>query len=249
MSSSVVVSVMGTNSFWSLVGHTGFFGKIILLVLLGASVLSWAVMAYKFKFFRIVHKKNITFRKAFKKCGSLMDVRELAGKYNPSTLTGVFSVGYDELLKQSRRITRTKEQSPLPFKESLAFDLPSFERALSRGKKMQLEYLRKNLVILASTGSVSPFIGLFGTVWGIINSFQQIGVQQSASLAVVAPGISEALVATAVGLFAAIPAVVGYNYFNEKIRSYSTDIDDFCLELVNILTRVMKDSSQGNIEE
>ncbi len=234
---------------WQLIDQTGWFGKAILLLLLAASISSWAVMAFKFKHFRTIHKKNSSFRTAFRKCNSLLEVKDLASKYHPSTLTGVFRIGYDELLLQSRRTSKGKEQTTLPFRESAAFDLPSFERALSRGKKLELESLRKKLVILASTGSVSPFIGLFGTVWGIINSFQQIGIQQSANLAVVAPGISEALVATAVGLFAAIPAVVGYNYFNERIRSFATDIDDFCLELVNILTKVMKDSSADEREK
>lgn len=236
-------AVPASAGVWKLIADVGIVGKLILLLLLAVSVLSWAVMAQKFRRIKKIIRKNRAFRKAFRKCHSLIEVKNLAGKYEPSTLTGVFKIGYEELLEQNKRIkNRKKEQSSLPFDESGLFDLPSFERALSRGKKLELENLRNNLALLASAGSVSPFIGLFGTVWGIMDAFREIGVHGSASLAVVAPGISEALIATAAGLFVAIPAVVGYNYFNEKIRSLSSGIDDFCLELVNIMTRLLKES-------
>ncbi len=229
-------SLFASVSIVDLVSQTGPVGLSVLLILLVLSVVSWALMIYKFKKIKEITGKNKKFRKAFRKAESLKGANDIADRYNHSTLSGVFKVGYEELMEQNRRRKKT------PGEEGKAFHITAFERALSRGKKLELEALRKNLGLLASVGSVSPFIGLFGTVWGIISAFQEIGLRGSANLAVVAPGISEALVATAAGLFAAIPAVVGYNYFNEKIRGLSSDIDEFCLELINIVEKLLEES-------
>jgi biopolymer transport protein TolQ len=210
--------------------------KAVLLVLLYFSVVSWAIILLKL---RVVHRATrdserfLDFfwaKKRFDLIGQgLKD-------YAYSPLTVLFREGYQELIK-SQRGTEGDEAG------NFTTDLSGAEnvaRALRRATTSETQRLEKFLTFLATTGSTAPFIGLFGTVWGIMDSFHGIGKTGSASLAVVAPGISEALVATAIGLVAAIPAVVGYNHFVNKVNILTGEMDNFSQEFLNIVQRMMR---------
>jgi biopolymer transport protein TolQ len=213
---------------------TGLVVKGVLLLLIMFSVVSWAIIM--FKFFQI--------QKAFSESGRFMDffwktkrfdtIASQVDRFASSPLTALFNEGYSEL-KQLMEAEGTK-----PDHGGLSTDLggvANVTRALRRATNLEVNRLEKYTTFLATTGSTSPFIGLFGTVWGIMVAFEGIGKTGSASLAVVAPGIAEALIATAVGLVAAIPAVMAYNHFQHKIRVLVKEMDSFSTEFLNIVQR------------
>jgi len=215
-----------------LVLNAGPVVKLVLMVLVYFSVVSWAIIFYK----------SVSIHRAMRDSHDFLDFFwakkrfDLIGqglkKYPHSPLTILFREGYQEMIKTQRR--REGEE------ETFAAELPMTDtvaRALRRATTGETHRLEKFLTFLATTGSTAPFIGLFGTVWGIMDSFHGIGQTGSASLAVVAPGISEALVATAIGLVAAIPAVVGYNHFVNKVNILTGEMDNFCQEFLNIIER------------
>jgi biopolymer transport protein TolQ len=173
-----------------------------------------------------------------------------AKKFQQSPLAEIFRSGYMELerFKNPGRGAAQDSRSPEPDStRAKLFGAGSIKRALDQAATAELSRLEKNLGLLATTGSTAPFIGLFGTVWGIMDSFRQIGIKGSANLATVAPGISEALIATAFGLVAAIPAVVAYNYFMGKIRMIASEMDNFSAEFLNIIERHFEaPKSHGN---
>jgi biopolymer transport protein TolQ len=213
---------------------TGLVVKGVLLLLIMFSVVSWAIIM--FKFFQI--------QKAFSESGRFMDffwktkrfdtIASQVDRFASSPLTALFNEGYSEL-KQLMEAEGAK-----PDHGGLSTDLggvANVTRALRRATNLEVNRLEKYTTFLATTGSTSPFIGLFGTVWGIMVAFEGIGKTGSASLAVVAPGIAEALIATAVGLVAAIPAVMAYNHFQHKIRVLVKEMDSFSTEFLNIVQR------------
>jgi len=213
---------------------TGLVVKGVLLLLIMFSVGSWAIIM--FKFFQI--------HKAFSESGRFMDffwktkrfdaISSQVDRFGSSPLTALFNEGYSEL-KQLMEAEGAK-----PDHGGLSTDLggvANVTRALRRATNLEVNRLEKYTTFLATTGSTSPFIGLFGTVWGIMVAFEGIGKTGSASLAVVAPGIAEALIATAVGLVAAIPAVMAYNHFQHKIRVLVKEMDSFSTEFLNIVQR------------
>jgi len=153
---------------------------------------------------------------------------------SPSPVSEVFRAGYLELVKLRKR--RAQAQTEAKADEGLG-DIESLERALSRARTMAITEMENKVPFLATTASAAPFIGLFGTVWGIMNSFRNIGAKGAANLATVAPGIAEALVATAIGLVAAIPAVMGYNYLSRRIRVISAEMETFTNDFLNIIRR------------
>ena len=212
---------------------TGIVVRIVLLILIGFSVLSWTIIM--FKFFQI-HKANSDserFMDFFWKSKRFDAIASQVDRFTGSPLTVLFNEGYGELGKfmQGGGAADTS---------ILSTDLGGIEnvsRALRRATNSEITRLEKYTTFLATTGSTSPFIGLFGTVWGIMTAFQGIGKTGSASLAVVAPGIAEALIATAIGLVAAIPAVMAYNHFQHKIRVLIKDMDSFSTEFLNIVQR------------
>ena len=158
-----------------------------------------------------------------------MEVNEAAQRFKTSHLAALFHVGFKELAylkKSSRSSCLTSE------------NLESINRALIKASNKEVIRLEKMMSFLATTGSASPFIGLFGTVWGIMDSFQEIGIQKSASLQTVAPGIAEALIATALGLFAAIPAVIAYNHYLHRIKEIISEMEDFSIEFISIAERL-----------
>ncbi|MBN1382471.1 MAG: protein TolQ [Deltaproteobacteria bacterium] len=227
------------GSILDMVLSAGIIVQFVLLLLLLFSVVSWAIIFMKYRVIKKVQSENDTFLDAYMKSNKLSDVLPESRKYKFSTIAEVFQSGYQELVKITKTIgassTReTKEQALLSM-EMRGID--NVERALNRACSAEATKLESALGFLATTGSASPFIGLFGTVWGIMETFKSIGARGSATLAVVAPGISEALIATAAGLAAAIPAVIFYNYYMNRIKVLNQDMDNFASELLNIIER------------
>lgn len=202
--------------------------KIVLLVLAFFSVFSWAVIFFKRKTLRSASSQSKKFMKMFRKSNDLSEVNKAAKKYRASPLAALFQSGYKELAY----LSRSGERSPNPGR------LERVNRALLKTSNQEISRLERMMSFLATTGSVTPFIGLFGTVWGIMDAFLKIGIVKSASLTTVAPGISEALIATAAGLFAAVPAVIAYNYYLNKIKDVITEMEDFSLEFLSIADRL-----------
>ncbi|OPY17062.1 MAG: Biopolymer transport protein ExbB [Syntrophus sp. PtaB.Bin075] len=226
------------GSVLSMVMDAGLLVQFVLLVLLLFSVVSWAIIVTKYRSIRKVNAENSLFLDAYMKCSNLADVLPEAKKYSSSSLAGVFRAGYTELVnftKAARGTSFRDRDDAAPSPEIKGLD--NVERALNRACSAEATKLETALGFLATTGSASPFIGLFGTVWGIMDTFRGIGFQGSATLAVVAPGISEALIATAAGLAAAIPAVIFYNYYLNRVKLMTLEMDHFASELINIVER------------
>jgi len=222
------------NGFIDLIYSSSPLVKIVLLILLIFSVFSWAIIFKKLSLFKKVERESYAFLKVFHESKKLSEIYKATPGYRNSPLTGIFISGYRELNSQltAKPASQTGEKTTLHIKS-----IASVERTLRKAATVELTTLEKSLNWLATTGSVTPFIGLFGTVVGIINAFQGLGRLETTSIQAVAPGISEALVATAFGLFAAIPAVIFYNHFLSKIKHMASLLDDFSTELVNLVER------------
>jgi biopolymer transport protein TolQ len=224
---SLLASAIG-GEISSLIQSSGLVAKAVLVILLLFSLASWAIIFSKWGLFRRARVQSNRFVRAFRKSERLQDVAAVAEQFKPSPLVAVFEGAYEELRKQS------------PY----AIRMTALQRATQIAASEELTRLESRLPWLATTGAVTPFIGLFGTVWGIIDAFHGLGTAGSATLRAVAPGISEALVTTAAGLFAAIPAVIAYNMFTQHIREFGARMDDFSLELVNEVERAQSASSR-----
>ena len=228
---------MGSNFHGSLLGmilDAGLMVKFVLLILLVLSIVSWTIIFLKFRYYRKIKVENESFDSDYQRSSKLSELLPAAKKYSFSTTAEVFRVGYTELTKtnkQSKDAARGDEIS--------LSSIDNVQRALNRASNTEMTKLESALGFLATTGSASPFIGLFGTVWGIMETFKSIGARGSATLAVVAPGISEALIATAAGLAAAIPAVIFYNYFLNKSKVMVQEMDNFADEFLNIIERYL----------
>jgi biopolymer transport protein TolQ len=203
--------------------------QVILLILLFFSVFSWTIIIFKRRSLRAAVRESEKFLPIFKKSRNLTEVAEAAKAHAQSPLSSIFLAAYKEI---SYLAKNNPEGGPN------GASLDNLSRALTKASNGEVAKMEKMLSFLATTGSVSPFIGLFGTVWGIMDAFIRIGQTRSASLVTVAPGIAEALVATAVGLFAAIPAVIAYNTFLHRIKDHITEMEDFSLELLSIAERL-----------
>ena len=217
-----------------LVVDSGPLVKIVLLVLLGFSVLSWSVIIERYRSLKRAEADSIRFLRDLAGEKRLADLRDRSSRYSKSPLVPIFTGGFRELTTGVADAVGKFRGSPSIPDEARDRVLDRVRRRVEEAAAAEAERLDRNLGLLATTGSVTPFIGLFGTVWGIMNAFQAIGVSGSASLAAVAPGISEALVTTAAGLFAAIPAVIGYNLLLARARRLGGRIDRFVLEFVSI---------------
>lgn len=211
-----------------MLSHTTVVGFIILAVLAGFSVFSWAIIYSKWRGFSQARVANGRFIRAFRKAAGLEAVMLASEQFRPAPLVAVFDSGYEEISRQVKSRGTVTNQIAL-------------ERSLQLGSSEELRKLENNMGWLATTASISPFIGLLGTVIGIIRSFQQLGSQGSTSMRAVGPGISEALVATAIGLFAAIPAGIFYNYFGAQLRDMGARMDDFAMEFMNLAERSFGD--------
>ena len=213
--------------------------KAILALLVFFSVLSWAIILWKFFQLRKARKASEHFLERFWAADSLDRAYQDTGRFHQSPLARVFLAGYQELNRVRERRKQLEETDPefkFPVRREL-IGVENVQRAMNQETSRELLRLGRFLSFLATCGSTSPFIGLFGTVWGIMNSFRRLAILQSAGLAVVAPGISEALVATAAGLFAAVPAVIFYNFYLNQLRYLESELDNFGNEFLNIIER------------
>jgi len=211
-----------------LIESSGLVAKTVLLILLVFSVASWAIIFSKWGLFRRARVQSNRFMRMFRKSERLNEVAAVVEQFKPSPLVAVFEGAYGELRKQT----------------SYPIRMTALQRATQIAASEELTRLESRLPWLATTGAVTPFIGLFGTVWGIIDAFHGLGTAGSATLRAVAPGISEALITTAAGLFAAIPAVIAYNAFTSQIREFGARMDDFSLELINEVERAQAGSTR-----
>jgi len=218
---------------WQLLSNTGPVARAVLLMLLGFSILSWAIIFRKFRTFRAARNESLEFLKVFRQSKKLSEIRAFCRTLKESPLPEVFQSGYREIESQAT----TTENPGKPRIRSIE----AVRRALQIGASAELGRLEQWLVWLATTGSVTPFVGLFGTVWGIIDAFHGLASGGGATLHSVAPGIAEALITTAAGLFAAIPAVIAYNIFLQRIKEFGTQMDDFSLEFLNMTERYFTD--------
>lgn len=225
----VTLLLQHQGEVWQLLANTGLVARITLLILLFFSILSWAIIFKKYSRFKSARRESREFMKIFRASRKLSDIRAACANLKSSPLAEVFLAGYREIESQ----VVVKENPGAPRIRSLE----SVRRALQIASSAQLTLLENWLSWLATIGAVTPFIGLFGTVWGIMDAFQGLGSAGTASLRSVAPGISEALVATAAGLFAAIPAVIAYNQFLQRLKEFGGQMDDFGLEFLNLTER------------
>lgn len=234
------VAVSVNTGAWHAITSANIVVQLTLLILVAMSVFSWAIIVSKRKQFQKTRQADVPFEDSFWKANSLDDIFDDLERYPESALARVFRAGYMELRKiADSNLAQKKGDDQAP----LLSGLDNLERALKKSIDSEISALEARLSFLATTGSTGPFIGLFGTVWGIMSAFQKIGATGMASLAVVAPGISEALIATGIGLFAAIPATVGYNLFISDIKKQELIFNNFAADFLNIAKRnFFKDS-------
>jgi len=206
----------------------------VLFILLGFSIISWAIIFTKRRQMRRAERESERFIDIFWDAKNLTAINTTSLDLKESPVAQVFRAGYQELV----RLTRAKRQAASG--DDMSTDLggvENVERAMKRATSQEITKLESSLTFLATTASAAPFVGLFGTVWGIMNAFRGLSVTQSSSIQAVAPGISEALIATAIGLAAAIPAVIAYNHFAGRVRVLASEMDNFASEFLNIAER------------
>jgi len=213
--------------------HAGLLAKLVMLILLGFSIVSWTIIFRKFTLFRAAKRESAQFTERFWQCRTLAEANEAAQEMELCPEAAVFLAGYGEL--QRLNVSRHDGERD-PFTLRFA-SMENLQRTLRRTMNEQLGQFGGSLQFLATTGNATPFIGLFGTVWGIMTSFKDIGIRGSASLAIVAPGISEALIATAAGLAVAIPAVIFYNYFSNQLAELEDSMTNFADDFLNLVER------------
>jgi biopolymer transport protein TolQ len=223
MQLSSLLGVFIGGEILDLVSSTGAVAKFVLLTLLAFSVISWAIILTKWSLLRRARLQSGRFLRAFRKAQRLQDIATVADQFRPSPLVGVFEGGFQEYKRQLAATGATLRS------------LLAVQRGMQIGASEEITRLERNVPWLAITAAVTPFIGLFGTVWGIIDAFHGLGTAGGATLRAVAPGISEALITTAAGLAAAIPAVIAYNLIGNSIRQFAARGDDFTLEVLNAI--------------
>jgi biopolymer transport protein TolQ len=217
------------NRLWPLLENTGLVARIVLLVLLVFSILSWAIILHKSRRFSAARRGSREFLRIFRTSKKLTDIRNACQNLRSTPLVEVFLSGYREIENQ----VVVSENPGKPRVRSLE----AVQRSLQIASSNELTRMEQQLTLLATTGAVTPFVGLFGTVWGIIDAFQGLGSAGTATFTSVAPGIAEALITTAAGLFTAIPAVIAYNHFLQRVKEFGNRMDDFSLEFLNIVER------------
>ena len=214
-------------SFWDTITSSGPISFSMLVLLLVFSIVSWGIIFFKALALRRAGRQSSRFLDAFWESGRLDDMFQRADTFKGSPIAHMFRAAYIELARLKKKGT----------KDLLGGEIENVERALRRSQIDETTALESLTSFLATVGSTGPFIGLFGTVWGIMKAFQEIGRMGSANLATVAPGISEALIATAAGLAAAIPAVMAYNFFLARIRVLESEMESFSSDFLNIVRR------------
>jgi biopolymer transport protein TolQ len=221
-----------TAGVLDLIWSAGPVAKLVLALLAIFSIVSWALIVEKWWQLRRVRSQTLGFLKVFREGRRPSAVAAVAKKFRDSPLAQLYVAAYQELSGTPDALEHGVE-----YGDDGVERLAAADRAMRRQAGIEVSQLERYLPFLATTASACPFIGLFGTVWGVMSAFHGIGAQGSASLAVVAPGISEALIATAAGLGAAIPAVIGYNYFVNRVKHWATEMEGFTLDLINMLSR------------
>ncbi len=228
-------------SISNMILHAGPVGQFIMLVLLIFSLISWSIVFMKFRLYKKVSADTRDFLEAFWSSSKLSEAYDTAQEYEYSPEAALFSAGFTELQKinkiRSRKDVREGGNQQQETLDMQMATMDNLKRAIRKAESQEMAELGRSLAFLATTGSATPFIGLFGTVWGIMASFHEIGARGSASLAVVAPGISEALVATAAGLAVAIPAVIFYNFFANKLSDIDAEMQNFSTDFLNLVER------------
>jgi biopolymer transport protein TolQ len=231
--------VLGGNVV-ALVGRSTLVAKVVLLVLLLFSTISWGVILYKLWSFGRASRQTAKFLGVFRQSAKFSEVNAVCPSLAASPLVGIFQAGYAELNGQLHHAASGQEAAANPgpgAARPVLKSLTAVDRALLRASAVEINKIERRIPFLATTANITPFIGLFGTVWGIMGAFESIGQAGSTSLGVVAPGIAEALIATAAGLFAAIPAVYFYNSLTQRVKILASEMDDFSLEFLNIAER------------
>ena len=220
------------------IAQATLLSKLVLLILVLFSIFSWGIVLHKLWYFRQLERHTSSFLDVFRRSSKFSEVQSVCRSLSASPLVGVFQAGYAELNTQLRQgeAGSSSRNTPAGERPTLrSFD--ALDRALLRAAAVEANKMEHRVHILATTASITPFIGLFGTVMGIVTSFSAIAGTGSTNLTVVAPGIAEALIATAAGLAAAIPAVYFYNHLTNKVRLYLSTMEDFSLEFLNIVER------------
>ncbi len=222
------------DSLLSMVGGSGPVVQAVLYILIFFSIASWGVILFKAWQIRTARRLSERFLDSFWETKNLTTIHGASQDLKASPVAQVFRAGYQELV----RLTRAKQaRNDEPSMSTELGGVANVERAMRRAASQELTHLEHNLTFLATTASATPFIGLFGTVWGIMNAFLGLSTTQSTTIQAVAPGIAEALIGTATGLFAAIPAVVAFNYFSRQIRVLASEMENFASEFLNIAER------------
>jgi biopolymer transport protein TolQ len=217
-----------------MMANAGLVVKLVMITLCIFSLVSWTIVIMKHLMFRKAKNASLDFLDAFWDSKTLNEAYDSAREHALSPEATVFVAGYNELKKISA--ARSSGTPPATLEMQLA-TMDNLKRAVRKAQFLESDRMARSISFLATTGSATPFIGLFGTVWGIMTSFQDIGQRGAASLAVVAPGISEALVATAIGLAAAIPAVIFYNYYSNKLAEVESNVESFSTDFINLIER------------
>ena len=230
-----------SSTILGLIARSNTVSKVVLLILALFSIVSWSIILFKLWTFRRSDRQSTSFLEVFRRSKKFSDVQAVCPSLGESPLVGLFQAGYAELTAQLRQHTPNGAAAGanpgLPANRPTLKSLAAVDRALLRASAVEVNKLERRIPFLATTASIAPFIGLFGTVWGIMGAFQNIGQTGSTNLGVVAPGIAEALVATAAGLFAAIPAVYFYNLLSQRVKVFASEMDDFAMEFLNIAER------------
>lgn len=232
-----------TIGLFYLLSDAGPVVKFVMLLLLFFSITSWAIVFIKFRYIRNAFKESAEFTDIFWQCRNLADAFSKAKALRSSPVARIFISAYMEMARAEGKETQKTQMKKS--ERSYFQKVGSIKRSLNRSIGIEVRRLIQLVPFLATAGNTAPFIGLFGTVWGIMNTFQGIGLSGSASLAVVAPGISEALVATAAGLAVAIPSVIFYNYFTDRVKVMDAELQSFSSDLLNIMERDIQKQMEG----
>jgi len=224
MASASPLALFVGGEIVNLVAQSGIVAKIVLLILLALSVFSWSIILSKMSALKRARVQSARFLRAFRKAHRMQDIAAVSEQFKPSPLVAVFDLGHEEYRRQTGGV-------------GVPRNTVAVQRAMQIASSEELTRFEQRLPWLATVGATSPFIGLFGTVWGIIDAFAGLGTEGAATLRAVAPGISEALITTAAGLVAAIPAVIAYNIFQQRMREFGSRMDDFSLEFLNAVER------------
>lgn len=211
--------------------------KLVLIILLFFSIASWSIILQKLKYFRKAEMETRQFYDLFWDKRQFAAISEACNSFKTTPLARLFLEGYKEFQFIEREMDDTQDSQK---RSAFTDGIDNIERVLRRSTLTEINRMEKAVPFLATTGNTSPFIGLFGTVWGLMSSFRSIGLKGSANLAVVAPGISEALITTAMGLVAAIPAVIAYNHITTRISRITSEMDNFSTDLLGVIEKLLK---------